>query len=193
MRSQLLHTEPAYDPGMPSTVRVFIATSLDGFIAGEDDDLSWLPQPEAGGEDYGYGEHMAQTAAILMGRRSYDVISGFEGDWPYGDTPVFVATSRPLEPAAPTVHAVRGASAAELLAAVQQEVGDGGIYVDGGELIRSLLDAGLVDELTITLIPVVLGRGLPLLAGAAFRHQLQLIGSEGYDNGFVQVRYRVLD
>lgn len=178
---------------MSASVRVFIATSLDGFIAGEDDDLSWLPVPEAGGEDYGYGEHMRQTAAILMGRRSYDVIAAFEGEWPYGDTPVFVATNRPLEPAAPTVTAISGDSAADLLAAVQAQVGDGGIYVDGGELIRSLLDAGLVDELTITIIPVILGRGLPLFAGAAFRHRLELLGSDDYENGFVQVRYRVLD
>ncbi len=178
---------------MPAAVRVFIACSLDGFIAGEDDDLSWLPHPEPGGEDYGYGEHMAQTAAILMGRRSYDVISAFDGEWPYGDTPVFVATSRPLEPAAPTVQAVAGHSAADLIAAVQAQVGDGGIYVDGGALIRSLLDAGLVDELTVTLIPVILGRGLPLFAGAAVRHQLELLGSDDYENGFVQVRYRVVD
>lgn len=176
---------------MPSTVRVFIATSLDGFIAGEDDDLSWLPHPEPGGEDYGYGEHMAQTAAILMGRRSYDVVAGFDGPWPYDDTPVFVATSRPLEPAAPTVTAIQGETAADLLAAVQAQVGSGGIYVDGGALIRSLLDAGLVDELTITVIPVILGRGLPLFAGAAFRHDLELLGSEDYENGLVQLRYRV--
>lgn len=178
---------------MPTAVRVFIATSLDGFIAGEDDDLSWLPVPEPGGEDYGYGEHMRQTAAILMGRRSYDVIAGFDGEWPYGDTPVFVATSRPLAPVTDTVTAVSGESAADVLAAVQEQIGDGGIYVDGGELIRSLLDAGLVDELTITVIPVILGRGLPLFAGAAFRHQLELTGSEDYENGFVQLRYRVLD
>lgn len=178
---------------MSAAVRVFIATSLDGFIAGEDDDLSWLPHPEPGGEDYGYGALMAQTVAILMGRRSYDVIAGFDGEWPYDDVPVFVATSRPLDPAAPTVQAVQGDSAADLVAAVQAQVGAGGLYVDGGELIRSLLDAGLVDELTITIIPVILGRGIPLFAGAAMRHQLELVGSEHYDNGFVQVRYRVLD
>lgn len=178
---------------MAGTVRVFIATSLDGFIAGEGDDLSWLPVPVPGGEDYGYGEHMADTAAILMGRRSYDMVAGWDGEWPYGDTPVFVATSRPLEPAAPTVTALAGATAADLVAAVQERVGAGGIYVDGGALIRSLLDEGLVDELVVTVVPVILGRGVPLFAGAAIRHQLELTGSQEYDRGMVQLRYRVLD
>lgn len=175
---------------MAAIVRVFIATSLDGFIAGPDDDLSWLPHPTPA-EDYGYAEHMASTAAILMGRRSYDVISAMEGDWPYGDTPVYVATTRPLEPAAPTVRAVHGATAADLLAAVQADIGDGGVYVDGGALIRSLLDEGLIDELVVTVIPVILGEGLPLFAGARVRHALELIGSEAYDDGLVQLRYRV--
>lgn len=177
---------------MAGSLRVFIAMSLDGFIAGEGDDLSWLPIPEEGGEDYGYADHMRRTAAILMGRRSYDVIAGFEGPWPYGDTPVFVTTSRPLTPAAPTVQAITGETAADLVAEVQRAVGDGGIYVDGGQLIRSLLDAGLIDELTITVIPIILGAGAPLFAGAALRHRLELLGSEDYDNGLVQLRYRVL-
>jgi dihydrofolate reductase len=177
---------------MPGTVRVFIATSLDGFIAGPGDDLSWLPHPTPG-EDYGYADHVARTAAILMGRRSYDAVAAFDGDWPYGDTPVFVATARPLDPVAPTVHAVTGDTAADLLAAVQAQVGDGGIYVDGGALIRSLLDAGLVDELVVTIVPVILGAGIPLFAGAAIRHELELVGSEEYDTGLVQLRYLVLD
>lgn len=171
-------------------IRVFIACSLDGFIAGVDDDLSWLPQPEPGGEDYGFGAHMAQTAAILMGRSTYDVAAAMEGPWWYGETPVFVVTSRPLDPVAPSVKAVSG-DPVELVAAVQAEIGDGGIYVDGGRLIRSLLDAGLIDELVVTIVPVILGAGAPLFAGVARRHQLQLVGSQAYENGLVQLRYDV--
>lgn len=175
---------------MAGPIRVFIATSLDGFIAGEDDDLSWLPVPTEGGEDYGFGEHMAATAAILMGRGTYDVASTLEGAWPYGDTPVYVATTRPLEGAPPTVRAVSG-DAVDLVAAVQAEVGDGGIYVDGGKVIRQLLDAGLIDELTITVIPVILGKGAPLFAGSAFRHGLALRQAQAFDDGLVQLRYDV--
>ena len=175
---------------MAGPIRVFIASSLDGFIAGEHDDLSWLPTPVEGGEDYGFGEHMAATAAILMGRGTYDVASAFEGEWPYGDTPVFVATNRPLDGAPETVRVVSG-DAVDLVAAVQAEVGDGGIYVDGGNLIRQLLDAGLIDELTVTVVPVILGKGAPLFAGSAVRHGLTLRHAQAFDDGLVQLRYDV--
>ena len=127
---------------MAGGVRVFIACSLDGFIAGPDDDVSWLPEPDAS-EDYGYGAFIAETAAILMGRSTYDVAAGFP-NWAYGSLPVFVATSRPLDPVVETVVPIRG-SPSELLAAVRAR-GDGAVYLDGGALIRSFLDEGLVDE-----------------------------------------------
>ena len=164
---------------MASEVRVFIACSLDGFIAGPDDDLSWLPAPPAG-EDFGYGAFMAATGALLMGRNTYEVAAGFDA-WPYGETPVFVATTRPLEPVAPTVTA--------LLAAVRA-VTDGGIYLDGGALIRAFLDAGLVDELTVSVVPVILGAGAPLFAGTAGRHALALQDVTAMAGGLVQLRYR---
>ena len=172
---------------MSARIRVFIASSLDGFIAGPGGDLSWLPEPEPP-QDYGFAQHMADTAAILMGRTSYDVVKDFD-PWPYDDTPVYVATTRPLDdPPVPTVHAISG-EPLDLVAAVQAVHGDGGIYVDGGALIRSLLDAGLIDELVVTIIPIILGAGTPLFAGSARRHELELVHSEAYENGFVQVRY----
>jgi len=155
---------------MASGVRVFIATSRDGFIAGPDDDLSWLPDGH-GGEDYGYEAFMADTSAIVMGRRTHDVVQGFGIDWPYGDTPVFVVTSRPLETEEPSVQAVSG-TPAEILARVR-EVTDGGVYVDGGEIIRQFLDADLIDEATITVIPVDIGEGVPLFATDAQRQRLR--------------------
>ena len=169
-------------------VRVFIACSLDGFIAGANGDLSWLPAPDSTGEDYGYHAFLAETEAILMGRATYDVAARFDS-WPYGRTPVFVATSRSLDPVAPTVRAVSG-SASELLAAVRAETG-GSIYLDGGALIRSFLDADLIDTLTVTVVGVVLGTGVPLFAGAAQRRELRLVDAVPYPSGLVQLRYVV--
>ncbi len=171
---------------MPGRVRVFIACSLDGFIAGPGDDLSWLPG--GSGEDYGYDAFMAETAAMLMGRGTYDVVAGFD-TWPYGETPVFVATSRPLDAAAPTVRAVSG-SPPELLAGVREHTG-GHVYLDGGALIRSFLDAGLVDEMVVSVVAVVLGEGVPLFAGASRRHALRLVSAVPYASGIVQLRYTV--
>lgn len=171
--------------GRHGKVRVFVATSLDGFIAGENDDLSWLPEPDPV-EDYGFAAFMADTAAMLMGRSTYDVVAGFP-EWPYGETPVYVATTRPLEPVKPNVTAVAGRPA-ELLATVAATT-DGNVYLDGGALIRGFFDADLVDEVTVTVVPVVLGAGAPLFAGVAHRRSLRLLDARPYPSGLVQLRY----
>jgi dihydrofolate reductase len=190
---------------MTGEAHVFLAMSLDGFIAGPDDDLSWLPgaaeaqsgedpdfgsSPGDSGEtiDHGFDAFMATVGAMLMGRRTYEVLKGFGGKWPYGDTPLLVATTRPLgEPAAPTVSAVSG-TPREMLAKARELAGEKVVYVDGGALIRSLLDEGLIDEMTITVIPVILGDGIPLFAGVRDRHRLRLIGTR--TDGLLQLLYR---
>jgi dihydrofolate reductase len=170
---------------MTSGVRVFIATSRDGFIAGPDDDLSWLPDGHVG-EDYGYEAFMADTAALVMGRRTYDVVQGFGIDWPYGDLPVFVVTSRALESDEPTVQAVSG-TPGEILARVR-EVTDGGVYVDGGDVIRQFLEADLIDEMTITVIPIDIGQGVPLFTDDAQHGRLGLADLRRFLSG-VEQRY----
>jgi dihydrofolate reductase len=124
-----------------------------------------------------------------MGRRTYDVVAAFEGPWPYGDRPVLVTTRRPLTAVAPTVLAVSGDLHA-LVARAKAAAAGKDVYVDGGELIRQMLDAGLVDDLTITVIPVILGRGSPLFAGAQRRHTLELLGSRELPGGLLQLTYR---
>ena len=103
---------------------------------------------------------------------------------------MFVATTRPLEPAAPTVRAVSG-TPVELLAAVREVTG-GDVYLDGGNLIRQFLDEGLVDQLIVTIVPVVLGDGAPLFAGARKRRRLELVGVRESSGGLVQLEYRPL-
>ena len=168
-------------------IRVFIAMSRDGFIAGPDDDLSWLPDGHAG-EDYGYEAFMAGVGAILMGRRTYDVVAGFGTGWPYGDTPVLVATTRPLDPIEPTVRAVSG-SPTGMLAEARAAAGGGDVYVDGGRIIQQLLGAGLVDELIVTVIPVDLGGGIPVLEGEEQWMLLDLADERTFPSGVAQRRY----
>jgi len=177
--------------------RVFIACSLDGFIAGEDDDLSWLPgtpgadQPETDEppSDYGFGAFMADVGALLMGRNTYTVVEGFDGEWFYGDRPVLVATSRPLTPKMPTVRAVSG-TIEELLREAFAAADGKDVYVDGGIVIRQALERGLIDELVVSVIPVILGRGAPLFAGTPGRHFLELVDSQTFPGGMVQLTYR---
>lgn len=171
---------------MPPRIRVFIASSLDGFIAGPDDELDWLSAP-SGTEDT-FTPFMAHIGAMLMGRRTYDVVQGFEGEWAYGDIPVLVATSRPLQPAQPSVRAVTG-TIAEMCDQARAAAGEKDVYLDGGAMIRSALDANLVDDLTVTIIPMILGTGIPLFAGVADRHPLDLVSTRPIGGGLVQLVY----
>lgn len=169
-------------------VRVFIACSLDGFIAGPGDDLTWLPAPSAD-TDYGYADFMREVGALLMGRNTYRVVEGFEGPWPYGDCPVLVATRRPLEPKAGSVRAVQG-PITDLVARARAVAGDKDVYLDGGDLIRQGLDADLVDELIVSIVPTILGAGSPLFAGSPRRHGLTLVSSQAFPSGLVQLTLR---
>ena len=178
-------------------VRVFLASSLDGFIAGPDDDLSWLPTDEelinstdADPDGLEYDEFIAGVGALLMGRRTYDVVRGFDVPWPYGDRPVLVATHRPLDDDPPsTVSAVSGAIEA-LIAQAKDLAGSLDVYLDGGTLIRQAAEAGLIDDLTITLAPIALGSGHPLFAGMAARYRLEIASHHRSAGGMLQMRLR---
>ena len=167
-------------------VRVFIACSLDGFIAGPNDELDWLEGPD-GAEDT-FTPFFKGIGAMLMGRRTYDVVSSFEGDWPYGDTPIIVATNRPLQMAKPSVLGYQG-TIEELVAKAKTMSEGGDVYVDGGNLIRQVLDAGLVDDITLTRIPIVLGDGIPLFLGAKQMHPLELCSQRAIGGGMVELVY----
>ncbi|MEB3204350.1 MAG: dihydrofolate reductase family protein [Candidatus Sericytochromatia bacterium] len=173
---------------MTARTRVFVATSLDGFIAGENDDLSWLPEPDPSGDDGGFGAFLGQVGALLMGRKTWDTVHGFAGPWPYGDRPVLVATHRPL----PSGHASGRGVAGPIASLVRQGLAAAegkDLYLDGGEIIRQAMDAGLVDEIVVTFVPCILGRGIPLFAGAASRSSLTCTGHRLLSGGMIQATY----
>jgi dihydrofolate reductase len=169
---------------MPMQRSVFIATSLDGYIARPDGGLDWLGVVERRGEDYGYAAFAATYDVLVMGRRTYDTVLGFDA-WPYLGKRVIVMTHRPLVSrhgeeafdgsAEALVHRLAAEHARRL-------------YIDGGVVIRQFLAAGLVDDLTISIIPIVLGAGIPLFGGT--EHGLTLEGVERFESGLVQLRYR---
>ena len=173
---------------MPRT-HVFCGASLDGFIAGPNDELDWLTGDSADMPDT-FGPFYAGIGAVLMGRRTYDIVSGFD-EWFYGDTPMLIATSRALQSTRDSVRAASG-SIDTLVADAKRLAGARDVYLDGGALIRSALDAGLVDEITVTVIPIVLGRGIPLFAGANRQQRLELAGCRALPGGQVEIKYRAL-
>jgi dihydrofolate reductase len=180
-----------------SRVRVYMACSVDGFIAGPDDDLGFLAEPASERADapepsgaLRFEAFMQQVGALLMGRRTHDVVAKM-GVWPYGDTPVLVATHRDIERAAHSVRPVEG-SIDSLIERARAVAGDKDVYLDGGDLVRQGLDAGLVDELCITVVPVLLGGGgtrlfddlkrrtkLELVAHHRLGHMLQVTLTRG--------------
>lgn len=176
---------------MPGRVRVFVACSLDGFLAGPDGDLSWLPQPDPDDtqedqDDAGYAAFREEVGALLLGRATVDAVLGFGVPWPYGDTPVLVATTRPLDPPTPTVRAVAG-TIDTLLDEALAAAGGKDVWVDGGTLIRQALDAGRVDHLIVSVVPVVLGAGAPLFAGVETRRAFTLESQRTVMGGLVQL------
>lgn len=175
---------------MSQRLRVFIACSLDGFIAGPDHDLSWLPDPPEGtDEDYGWNGFIQDIGCLLMGRGTYDAVEAMEGvEWPHTERDTLVVTHRPLENAPPRVFAASG-DIVSLVAQAKERAAGKDVYIDGGDLIRQALDAGLVDEMIVSVCPTILGAGHALFAGARRRHSLVLEAAREMPGGLVQLTY----
>ncbi len=173
---------------------VFIATSLDGFIARKDGSIDWLNEANAvvpPGEDCGYEEFMSTVDTMIMGRNSFEQVLTF-GEWPYGSTPVVVMSHRAatLPPNAPRTVTASRETPTTLVARLSEE-GSRHIYVDGGLTVQSFLAERLIDELTITVIPILLGTGKPLFGPLSSDINLSHVSTRVYEFGFVQHRYRI--
>ncbi len=175
---------------MTVKILVYIACSLDGFIARKNGDLDWLPASEEGGEDFGYAGFMSTIDHIVMGRNTFDKVLTF-GAWHY-DKKVIMLTSRDLIPPAELADKVEvlNLPPRELVNEMDNR-GAKHIYIDGGATIQRFLRDSLVDEMTITTIPVLLGEGLPLFGKLKKDVKLDLLKSESFKNGFVQNKYKV--
>jgi dihydrofolate reductase len=176
---------------MALKISVYIAASLDGFIARKNGNIDWLPPGNDGSEDYGYAEFMSTMDHIVMGRNSFEKALTFN-EWPY-DKKVIVLTSRnlPLPPKLVDKVEAHHLSPIELIHEMNIR-GAAGIYLDGGITIQRFLREGLVDEMTITIIPILIGNGLPLFGPLEKDVNLELIKSQSFKNGFVQNKYKVM-
>ena len=174
---------------MNLTASVFIATSLDGYIARANGDLDWLPP--GGGEPHGYDEFMATVDALVIGRKTFETVLAFDS-WPYGEKPVFVLSTGPLPPAPPGAEMERLSGPP---AAIMADVGARGIrhvYVDGGITIQRFLQAGLIQRFVITRIPVLLGAGIPLFGPLDHDIILRHVGTRQFASGLVQSEYAIV-
>jgi dihydrofolate reductase len=168
---------------------VYIATSVDGFVAGPNDELEWLASVESPGEDYGYKAFMDTVDVLVMGRRTYQVVLDFP-EWRYDGTRVCVLSKSLQQSDMRHGAELFAGSPTELVAQLRAE-GVKRAYVDGAAVIRSFLAAGLIDDLTLSTIPIVLGRGIRLFSDDLAERPLVLEESKSFPKGLVQSRYRV--
>lgn len=169
------------------TISVFAATSLDGYLATTDDDLEWLEGAADPSDDHGFDALVASVDAVAMGRRTWDHIADV-AELPYQGRPLFVFTHRPPPNARPGVtfweRSPRDAVADWAALGMRH------VYIDGGSVVSSFLAEGLVDHLTVTVVPVLLGAGRPLFHASERSTSLELVDATSYGSGLVTLRYR---
>lgn len=175
------------------TAHVFIATSLDGYIARLDGDIDWLLQRDDPQEDHGYADFIADKDCIVMGRGSYEKALTFE-KWPY-HLPVLVLSKQLA--GAPVPKELQGTVSFSSLSPMdtmkelaQKDVRR--VYIDGGRIVQSFLRDRLVEDMVITTVPVLIGTGRPLFGALSNDIDLALVSSRCFHSGLVQTTYRVL-
>lgn len=180
---------------MSITASVYIATSLDGFIARKDGSIDWLMEANTTvppGEDCGYAAFMSTVDVLIMGRNTYEQVARFD-PWPYEGKRVVVLTSRDISFRQGTNIIIEASaeSPQKLLKRLSFE-GCKHAYVDGGKVIQSFLSEGLLNRLTVTVVPILIGEGIPLFGRLHEDRKLQLVESKAFQFGFVQTTYFTL-
>ncbi|MFC1607718.1 dihydrofolate reductase family protein [Candidatus Latescibacterota bacterium] len=173
-------------------VILYIAASIDGYIARENGAVDWLDMVEVEGEDYGYVKFYDTIDSLVMGSTTYEQVLGF-GDWPYPGKQTYVLTGRALETVNPDITIT--ADPPEKVVADMTASGHENTWlVGGGRLTVSILSLDLVDEIILTIIPVILGNGIRLFPESfAVDRTFELLSTESFPSGLVQLHYRKSD
>lgn len=169
-------------------ITLYIAASLDGFIAGPNGEIDWLSMVDIPGEDYGYNDFYNSVDALVMGRKTYEIPAG-EAEWPYPGKPSYVLTRQDLKTDRDDVIFVSD-PVENVVESLRSQAFQHVWLVGGGELIRSFLAQDLINEHIISFIPVILGAGIPLYPPPNPQQRLELIGSQQFESGLVQAHYR---
>jgi len=169
---------------------VFVGVSLDGFLARRNGDFDFLPA--GGGEEHGYTAFMATVDALVIGRNTYDKVLTLD-EWPYASKPVIVLSTRPIAPpTSPAAVVERMQGAPPEICARLAERGFRHLYVDGGITIQTFLAAGLIQRMTITRVPVLIGEGIPLFGALPRDVRLEHVATRSYASGLVSIEYSVI-
>lgn len=168
-------------------VVVFIACSIDGYIAGKNENLDFLSLVESPGEDYGYNDFIQTIDTVILGRKTYDKVLGFGVPFPHAERKCYVISG--TKTGSDENVTFWNDSPVELIKYLLQQSG-ADIFVDGGAMvIHTLLKEGLIDRLTISFIPHLLGDGIQLFINGRPEQKMQFIQSKAFPSGLVQVTY----
>ena len=166
---------------------LYIATSVDGFIAKPDGDIDWLSLVEETGQDYGYTKFISTVDTVIMGRKTYDKVLSFGIDFPHKEKHCYVV-SRTEKAAVGNVVFYKN-SMKDLVLQLKREEGKN-IFVDGGaEIVNEMMNLDLIDEYIVSVLPVFLGSGIPLFKLGRLEMKLNLVNSTSFDKGLVQLHY----
>ena len=174
------------------TGHVFIAASLDGFIAREDGSIEWLLKRDDPTEDHGYDAFIKDIDAILMGRGTFETIRHVK-PWPY-TRPVLVMSALLKQDQIPGDLAKQVQvtnKTPEQVVAMLEGQGIHRVYVDGGKIIQSFLRAKLISDMVITRVPILLGQGRSLFGALESDISLFHESTQSFASGLVQSRYRI--
>jgi dihydrofolate reductase len=176
---------------MPTMIAsVFIGTSVDGFIARLNGSFDFLP--EGGGEPHGYNEFFASVDALVIGRKTFEIVLALP-EWPYGDKRVIVLSTQKLDLSqvpAGRVEQMQG-SPREIVSQLESR-GLRHIYIDGGVTIQRFLREGLIQRLIITRVPVLIGEGIPLFGSLPKDIRMEHVQTQHYAGGLVKTEYRIV-
>jgi len=176
---------------MRRKVILYIATSLDGYIAKPNDDLSFLSIVEQEGQDYGYADFVKTVDTVIVGRKTYDKVISMGFDFPHADKDAYIIT-RTLRPTIGSVKFYSG-DLKTLVGKLKTESGKN-IYCDGGaEIVNELLKDNLIDEFIISVIPILVGNGTKLFKDNRPEQKLELVSVKSFDKGLTQLHYKFTD
>jgi len=172
---------------------VFMATTIDGYIARENDEIDFLMKYDPQGEDHGYDKFIEDKDAIVMGSGSFKTILGFDS-WPY-TLPVYVMSKNMKDSEVPEHLKGKVFLSAQTPEDLMNYLADKGLnklYIDGGKLVSSFIEKGLIKEMTLTILPILLGKGRSLFQSFSKDIDLKLIKNQSFKCGFVQNTYQFI-
>ena len=173
---------------MNRKVILYIAMSLDGYIATKNENLDFLSLVEQEGEDYGYADFIKTVDTVIVGRKTYDKVLSMGFDFPHADKKSYIITRTPKPPIGNIQFYTENLEA--LILKLKEKDGQN-IFVDGGaEIVNLMMNDNLIDVFCVSIIPVLLGDGISLFQDNRPELQLKFVRSETFKSGLVQIWYQ---